>query len=68
MAEVVLYKPGFLGSTESHYSDVTSFSVENGVLHFRREYTPSDPRQSLSTDGVRYATNLPFLVSEVYGV
>jgi len=55
------YKPGFLGPAEETYSDVEHVEVSDGVLSFSVED---------SSPGItkKYKTNLPFLVSGVYGV
>jgi hypothetical protein len=61
MQKVTIYKPGFLGSAEETYTDVEGIEVNDGVLSFSLE-------DSIPGITRKYTTNLPFLVSGVYGV
>jgi hypothetical protein len=62
MAHITIYKPASILPSQEDYSDATEIQIKDGVLYFHVKVSPEEDK------GHRYATNLPFLMSEIYGV
>ncbi len=62
MAHITIYKPAPFQPSQEEYPDAIEVQIKEGVLYFKVGST------SEADAGHKYATNLPFLVSEIYGV